>query len=87
MSTPIALPPSSDGKEQRMQQRKQQRSRVKHEKTFQELMAEEAQRFKEAAATLPRGTAQELLLKRARQAETASHMSEWLSSRGLQPPT
>jgi hypothetical protein len=27
-----------------------------------------------------------LLLRRARQAETASHMSNWLSSRGLAPP-
>jgi hypothetical protein len=27
------------------------------------------------------------LIRRARLAETASHMSEWLSSKGLQPPT
>jgi hypothetical protein len=27
-----------------------------------------------------------LLMRRARQAETASHMSEWLKSPGLQPP-
>ena len=64
----------------------QQRRRIKPEKTFQERLAEEAQRFREAAATLPPGTAQELLLRRARQAETASHMNEWLSSKGLQPP-
>ena len=64
-----------------------ERRRVKHEKTFQERLAEEAQRFKEAAAKLPPGShAEELLLRRARQAETASHINEWLTSPGLQPP-
>jgi len=48
---------------------------------------EEAQPFKEAAEKLPSGShAQELLLRRARQAEAASHVNEWLSSPGLQPP-
>ena len=64
----------------------QQRRRIKHEKTFQERLAEEAQRFKESAQKLPPGHAQELLLRRARQAETASHIDKWLSSPGLQPP-
>jgi hypothetical protein len=64
------------------------RRRIKHEKTFQERLAEEAQRFREAAQKLPPNShAQELLLRRARQAETASHMNEWLTSPGLQPPT
>ena len=40
-----------------------------------------------AAEELPPGTARELLLRRARLAETASHMNEWLHSPGLQPPT
>jgi hypothetical protein len=63
------------------------RRRIKHEKTFQERLVEEAQHFREAAQKLPPGShAQELLLRRARQAETASHMNEWLSSPGLQPP-
>jgi hypothetical protein len=30
--------------------------------------------------------AKELLLRRARQAETASHINNWLNSPGLQPP-
>jgi hypothetical protein len=65
----------------------QQRHRIKHEKTFHERLAEEAQRFNEAAQKLPPGShAQELLLRRARQAETASHLNEWLTSPGLQPP-
>ena len=65
----------------------QKRRRIKHEKTFQERLAEEADRFREAAAKLAPGTAQELLLKRARQAETASHVNQWLSSKGLRRPT
>jgi hypothetical protein len=66
----------------------QQRRRINHEKTFQERLAEEALRFKEAAQKLPPGShARELLLRRARQAETASHINEWLTSPGLQPPT
>lgn len=62
------------------------RRRFKHEKTFEERLAEEAHRFREAAHALPPGTAQELLLRRARQAETASHINNWLRSPGLQPP-
>ena len=64
----------------------QKRRRIKHKKTFQERLAEEAQRFREAAQALPPGTAQELLLRRARQAEMASHINDCLRSPGLQPP-
>jgi hypothetical protein len=64
----------------------QQRRRFKHTETFEERLAEEAARFRKAAEELPHGTARELLLRRARQAETASHMSDWLRSPGLQPP-
>ena len=32
------------------------RRRIKHEKTFQERLAEEAQRFREAAQKLPPGS-------------------------------
>src|SRR5206468_8098410 len=64
-----------------------QRKRVNHTATFQERLAEEAIRFKEAAEKQPFGsTARELLLRRARQAETASHINNWLRSPGLQPP-
>ena len=69
-------------KEQRMQQRR----RTKHEKTFEERLGEEAQRLREAADKLPHGYAQEMLLRRARQTETASHISEWARSPGLQAP-
>jgi hypothetical protein len=63
------------------------RRRIKHKATFEERLAEEARRFKEEAEQQPPGSmARDLLLRRARQAETAAHISDWLSSPGLQPP-
>jgi hypothetical protein len=63
------------------------RRRVKHIETFEGRLAQEAIKFKEAADKQPIGSmARELLLRRARQAETASHINQWLSSPGLQPP-
>ncbi|MBR0964788.1 hypothetical protein JQ554_13645 [Bradyrhizobium diazoefficiens] len=64
-----------------------QRKRIKHATSFEQLLAEEAQQFREAAEKEPPGsTARDLLLRRARQAETASHMKEWLTSPGLTSP-
>lgn len=65
----------------------QQRKCVKHTATFEERLAEEAIKFKEAAEKQPLGSmARELLLRRARQAETAAHIRDWLRSPELQPP-
>ena len=58
------------------------RRRVKHVKTFEERLAEEAVRFRKAAEEAPPGMARE----RARQAETASRISGWLRSPSLQTP-
>jgi hypothetical protein len=61
--------------------------RVKYVSTFEERMAEEAIKFKEAAEREPPGTlSRELLLRRARQAETASRLNDWLRSPGLASP-
>ena len=58
----------------------QQRQRIKLEKSLEQRLAEEARRFTEAAEKQPAGsTARELLLRRARQAEAASHMNDLLS--------
>jgi hypothetical protein len=63
------------------------RRRIKHVTTFEERLAAEAVGFRQAAEEQPVGsTARELLLRRARQAETASHISDWLRSPGLQSP-
>jgi hypothetical protein len=65
----------------------QRRKRVKHTATFEERLAEEARKFREAAdKEAPGSMARELLLRRVRQAETASFMNQRLSSRSLQSP-
>jgi len=49
-------------------------------------LAEEAAKLRKEAHGTPHGVEHERLMRRARQAETGSHMSEWLRSPGLQPP-
>jgi hypothetical protein len=49
-------------------------------------LGDEAQRLRKQAQGTPPGIEHERLIRRARQAETASQMNEWLTSRGLQPP-
>ncbi|MEH2517824.1 leucyl aminopeptidase [Bradyrhizobium sp. AZCC 1610] len=63
-----------------------QRRRIKHSLTLEEELAEESKRLREQANRLPMGHEREALLKRASLADTASHLSEWLTSSGLQPP-
>lgn len=82
VSSSILFDIVTEMKEQRMQQRR----RIKHKKPFKERLAEVAKRFREAADKLPPGHAQEMLLQRARQAETASHINEWVRSPGRQAP-
>jgi hypothetical protein len=54
-----------------------ERRRIKHNANFEERLAEEAIKFKEAAEKQPLGSmARELLLRRARQAETAAHIND-----------
>jgi hypothetical protein len=45
------------------------------------------QDLRDQAAKLPPGPEREALIKKARQADTASHLDEWANSPGLQPPT
>lgn len=63
----------------------QRRQRVKHIASFEDRLACEAHRFKEQAKELPPGLHRDDLLRKARQAETAAHISEWLSSPGYAP--
>ena len=64
----------------------QQRRRIKHETSFEERLAEQARSLREQAKTMPPGIEREGLIRRARQAETASHMNDWLSSPGRASP-
>ena len=49
-------------------------------------LAEQAEHLRQQARGTPPGIERETLLRKARQAETAAHLNEWLSSPGLQPP-
>ena len=64
-----------------------ERRRFKEAQSLEERLAEEAKRLRAEAKLLPPGAKREELIRKARQAETGSHMSEWLRSPGLQPPT
>jgi hypothetical protein len=64
----------------------QQRRRLKQIKSLEERLTEDAKRLRQEAKLLPAGAVRQALLRRARQAETGSHISEWLRSPGLQPP-
>ena len=48
--------------------------------------ADEAMCLREQAKLLPPGAVREATIRKARQAETGSHLSDWLRSPGLQPP-
>ena len=65
----------------------EQRWRFKQTKSLQERLSEEAARQRGQAKLLEPGAVRETLLRRARQADTASHIDEWLRSPGLRPPT
>jgi hypothetical protein len=56
-------------------------------KTVEQRWHEQSEATKEEAAKLPCGRLKEQMLREARQLETASHINQWLSSPGLQPPT
>ena len=55
--------------------------------TLERRLADEANQLRAEAKKLPPGSTREVLLRKARQNETAAHISEWLSSPGLRPPT
>jgi hypothetical protein len=55
-------------------------------KALGERLIEEAGRARAKAGGLPPGQEREGLLKKARQAETAAHIHDWVNSPGLQPP-
>ncbi len=63
-----------------------QRRRFRNVLSFPDRLASEAERLREEAEKLPHGPERDALLKKVRQANTARHLSEWLTSPGLQPP-
>lgn len=63
----------------------QRRRSVPH--TFEENIAAEKAKLEAQIANLKPGPEMDALRKKIRQLETASHMSEWISSSGLKTPT
>lgn len=63
-----------------------QRRRFKQTTSLEERLAEQAQRLRLEAKLLPPGIERERAIRKARQAETGSHVSEWLTSPGLRAP-
>jgi hypothetical protein len=65
----------------------QTRRRFKQSQSLQDRLAAFANDARARALGLPPGVGKDDLLRRARQADTASHIDEWVNSPGLQPPT
>jgi hypothetical protein len=63
-----------------------QRRRFKQDQSLEERLSQEAKRLREEAKLLPPSAARDEKIRKARQAETGSHMTEWLTSPGLRPP-
>jgi hypothetical protein len=63
-----------------------QRRRFKQTESLEVRLAEEAKRLREEAKLLPPGAKRDEMIRNARHAETASHLTEWLTSPGLRPP-
>jgi hypothetical protein len=55
--------------------------------TFPDRLANEAERLREEAETKPPGPERDALLRKARQADIAAHIDQWVSSPGLKSPT
>ena len=61
--------------------------RVKHDKTYQEFLDEEAQRLLEEAAKAPSEAYRDLLMRRVSQIEASPRVQKWLASAELRRPT
>ncbi|QPF88156.1 hypothetical protein IC762_18325 [Bradyrhizobium genosp. L] len=62
------------------------RRRFVQQDVLEERLTAEAKSLRIEAKTLSPGVEKEALLKKARQADVAAHMSEWLRSPGLRCP-
>jgi predicted trehalose synthase len=64
-----------------------ERRRLIQTSPLDQRLEEQAKRLRKEAQGTPPGVERDKLIRRARQAETAAHIQQWLSSPGLQPPT
>ena len=63
-----------------------ERRRFKQDAPLDQRLTDHAKRLRNEARGTPPGIKRDDLMRRARQAETALRMSEWLTSPELQPP-
>ena len=54
--------------------------------TFEDQVAAQKAKLEAQVAKLPPSPQKDILLRKIRQLETASHINEWLTSPGLRPP-
>ena len=71
----VALPPYSINGCSAMKKR---RNRFTQNQPLEERLVEHATRLREEAKTLPPGAVRAAILRRAEQAETGAHVSQWL---------
>jgi hypothetical protein len=62
------------------------RRRFNQTQSLEMRLSEEAKRLREEAKLLRPGALRDELIRKAEQAETGAHISEWLRSPGLRPP-
>ena len=62
------------------------RRRIKQALSLKDRLAAFAKEARERAVNLPAGMLRDDILRKARQADTAAHLDEWVNSPGLQPP-
>jgi hypothetical protein len=65
----------------------QKRRRFKQTSSLEERLTQEAEHLRKAAETLPPGPQRDAMLRKAGQVDTALHVTSWLNSPGLKPPT
>ena len=64
----------------------QQRRRFKQTVSLQDRISSFSETALKVAALLPPGAERDVLLRKARQADTAANLTDWVNSPGLQPP-
>jgi hypothetical protein len=63
-----------------------ERRRVKLTISLKDRLASFAKEVRDNASRLPPGVERDVLLNKARRADTAFHLDDWANSPGLQPP-
>ncbi|MGY3341981.1 hypothetical protein ACVWZ4_004360 [Bradyrhizobium sp. USDA 4472] len=64
----------------------QKRRNFKTSQSLERRLGEEAAELRQQASELPEGLRRDHVLRKARQCETGAHITDWMNSRGLQPP-